>query len=200
MYLQRWHGWCRIKLLPSQRILCTLYNHAPCHFMQSHICKGHACLAVTCDRHFWQNDQDILCAAAVTWGWNGYRNKNQHRKLTQEKKILPPLLPGLKPTTFQSWVQHSSHCAIPTPHPVCSLSSMLYPVREEERLKLTVYLCVASALCVVPKEKKKRLGTCLPVCCLSLLCWGLAAYPSGVEKQLDRWQLLGELLCLQVHM
>ena len=32
VYLQRWHGWCHIKLLPSQRVLCT-----PCHFMQSHI-------------------------------------------------------------------------------------------------------------------------------------------------------------------
>ena len=23
--------WCHMKLLPSRRILCTLYNHAPCH-------------------------------------------------------------------------------------------------------------------------------------------------------------------------
>ena len=27
---------------------------------------------------------------------------SQHRKVTLEKKILPPLLPGLEPTTFQS--------------------------------------------------------------------------------------------------
>ena len=31
------------------------------------------------------------CTVAVTRGWNGYRNKSQHRKLTLEKKILPPL-------------------------------------------------------------------------------------------------------------
>ena len=31
---------------------------------------------------------------AVTQGWNGYRNKSQHRKLTPEKKILPLLLQG----------------------------------------------------------------------------------------------------------
>ena len=44
MYLQRWHGWCHMKLLPSRRVLYT--THAPCHFMQSHILKVHACLAV----------------------------------------------------------------------------------------------------------------------------------------------------------
>ena len=49
--------------------------------MQSHIRKVYACLAVTCHLHFWQNDQGLLCAIAVTQGWNGYRNKSQHRKL-----------------------------------------------------------------------------------------------------------------------
>ena len=34
VYLQRWHGWCHVKLLPSRRVLCTPYNYAPCHFMQ----------------------------------------------------------------------------------------------------------------------------------------------------------------------
>ena len=29
------HGWCHVKLLPSLRVLCTPYNHAPCHLMQS---------------------------------------------------------------------------------------------------------------------------------------------------------------------
>ena len=87
VYLQRWHGWCHKKLLPSQSVLCTLYNHASCHFMQSHICKVYACLAVTCHLHFWQNDRGLLHATVVTRGWSGYRNKSQHRKLTLEKKI-----------------------------------------------------------------------------------------------------------------
>ena len=69
----------------SRRVLCTPYNHAPCHFMQSHIRKVYACLAVTCHLRFWQNDRDLLRATAVTRGWNGYRY--QHRKLTLEKKI-----------------------------------------------------------------------------------------------------------------
>ena len=65
--------------------LCTPYNHASCHFMQSHIRKVHACLAVTCHLHFWQNDWDLLRATAVTRGWNGYQNKNQYRKLSGEE-------------------------------------------------------------------------------------------------------------------
>ena len=58
----------------SAQALCTPYNHAQCHFMQSHIRKVYACLAVTCHLHFWRNDRDLLRATAVTRGWNGYRN------------------------------------------------------------------------------------------------------------------------------
>ena len=45
-YLPKWctystywlvHGWCHVKLLLSWHVLCKPYNHAPCHFMQSHI-------------------------------------------------------------------------------------------------------------------------------------------------------------------
>ena len=117
VYLQRWHGWCHKKLLPSRHVLCTPYNHAPCHFVQSHICKVCVCLAVTCHLHFWQNDLGLLHATVVTQGWNGYRNKSQHRKLTLEKKILPPLQQGFEPVTFRSRVRHSNHWAIPAPWP-----------------------------------------------------------------------------------
>ena len=109
VYLQSWHGWCHKKLLPSRRVLCTPYNHAPWHFMQSHIRKVYACLAVTCHLRFWQNDRGLLRATVVTRGWNGYRNKSQHRKLTLEKKILPPLQQGFEPATFRSRVRRSNH-------------------------------------------------------------------------------------------
>ena len=59
-----------------------------CHFIQSHIGRVYACLAVTCHLHFWQNDRGLLRATALTRGWNGYRNKSQHRKLTLEKNLL----------------------------------------------------------------------------------------------------------------
>ena len=68
----------------SAQVLCPPHNHAPCHSMQGHIHKMAACLAVTCHLHFWQNDQYLLHATAVTRGWNGYRNKSQHRKVSLE--------------------------------------------------------------------------------------------------------------------
>ena len=100
----------------SAQVLCTPYNNAPCHFMQSHIRKVYACLAVTCHLHFWQNNRDLLRAAAVTRGWNGYRNKSQHRKSTLEKKIIPPLQQGFEPAKFQSRVRRSNHWAISAPY------------------------------------------------------------------------------------
>ena len=103
----------------STLVLCIPYNHSPRHFMQSHIRKVRACLAVTCHLHVWQNGRDILRATAVTRGWNGYwNNSRQHRKLTTGNKILPPLLDGLEPATFQSRVRRSNHWAIPAPHPL----------------------------------------------------------------------------------
>ena len=72
VYLQRWHGWRHMKLLPFQSVLCTPYNLAPCHFMQSHIHKVHTCLA-TCT---FRRVTDLLHATVVTQGWNGYPNKS----------------------------------------------------------------------------------------------------------------------------
>ena len=46
----------------------SVYTIQPCHFIQSHIRKVYACLAVTCHLHFWQNDRDLLRATAVTRG------------------------------------------------------------------------------------------------------------------------------------
>ena len=84
----------------SAHVLCAPCNQAAfwCHIMQSHTRRYvHACLSVTCHLHFWQNDLDLLRATSVTRGWGGFRIKSQHRKLTMEKKILPPLhpLPGI---------------------------------------------------------------------------------------------------------
>ena len=87
-----------MKLLPSQCNLCV--HHRTMHLFKMSLLKatyvGCVCLVITCHLHYWQNDWNVLLATAVTWGWNGYWNKNKHRKLTQEKKILPPLLPGLE--------------------------------------------------------------------------------------------------------
>ena len=114
----------------SAQVPCAPYNHALCHFMQSHIHKMYACLAVTCHLHFWQNDRDVLHATVVTRGWNRYRNKSQHRKSTLEKKILPPLLQGFEPTTFQSRVRRSNHGAIPARKRCSECGSAPHPKRK----------------------------------------------------------------------
>ena len=42
-------------------------------------------------------------------------NKSQYTKLTLEKKILPPLLPGFELTTFRLRVLRANQQAIPAP-------------------------------------------------------------------------------------
>ena len=78
--------------------------------------RVHVSLAVTCHLHFWQNGQDLSRAAAITRGWNDYRNKGQHRMLTKEKIILPPLLTGLEPATSRTRVRRSTTGL--SPHPL----------------------------------------------------------------------------------
>ena len=95
---------CRLGADYVNTIPCTLQ----CHFFRSHRYRVHACLAVTCHLHVWQNDRGLSRATAVTQGWNGYWNKSQHIKLTMEKKILPPVLSGIEPATFWSWVRRST--------------------------------------------------------------------------------------------
>ena len=100
------HGWYHVKLLPSQRTFCA--HHTAMHqftvlFEATYV----VCLAVTYHLYFWQNDHGLLHATAVTLGWNGCWS--QHRKLTLEKKILPPQLTGLEPAAFQSWAWNSTN-------------------------------------------------------------------------------------------
>ena len=52
-----------MKLLPSWHILCTSYNHAPRHLMQSHIRTMHAYLAVTS----WLGSANVQFDAYSTW-------------------------------------------------------------------------------------------------------------------------------------
>ena len=70
---------------------------------------------------FWCNLPPVLLAArpgSITWhcgnpGLERTPNKSQHTKLTLEKKIIPPLLPGFELATFRSRVRRSNQQAIP---------------------------------------------------------------------------------------
>ena len=114
--------------------------------------KVYACLAVTCHLHFWQNDRDFLRATVVTRGWNGYRNKSQHRKSTLEKKILPPFQQGFEPATFQSRVRRSNHWAIPAPNYYEYTCKPLYKA-------LYFHVCISLARhFIIPQGLHIRLG------------------------------------------
>ena len=126
MYLSKWCtysanllllAWCHVRLLQYRRTFCVHHTTIlQCRFMQSHIRRVPVMwLAVTFHQHFQQNDRDLLRATVVTRGWTKYRDTSQHRKLTLEKKIIPPLLPGLEPATFRSRVQRSTMELSPLP-------------------------------------------------------------------------------------
>ena len=53
-------------------------------------------------------------------------NKSQHTKLTLEKKLLPPLLPGLELATFRSRVRRSDERAIPAACRLVAKRRLLY--------------------------------------------------------------------------
>ena len=103
LYAFVFYVYCRVL---TDVVVELMLNVLRCHWhirdklwpMPKHgsIRKVYACLAVTCHLHFWQNDRDFLRATVVTRGWNGYRNKSQHRKSTLEKKILPPFQQGFR--------------------------------------------------------------------------------------------------------
>ena len=56
----------------------------------------HACLAVTCHLHIWQNDRDLLRATVVTRGWNGYRNKESAQKADPGEENSPAAPAGTR--------------------------------------------------------------------------------------------------------
>ena len=106
-------SWIRLSwIMDKCYILLLLCANLQFHFIWSCLWWVHLCLAVTIHLHLWQ---DTSHATAVTWGWNGYWNDRQHRKLTLEKNTLLPFLLGLKPMTFQSWVHRATTELSPLP-------------------------------------------------------------------------------------
>ena len=116
-------------------IACSVYAIQPCtssqcHFIRSHVagCKS---VTVICHLHFWQNDRDLVRAAAVTRGWNGCRNKSQHWKLTLEKKKIDATPVGTR-TWYLSIVSPALyHWAISTP----LRDQILYRRKEKKKRK-----------------------------------------------------------------
>ena len=94
----------------------SVYTIQPCtslryHFMQSYIHRVHACLAVTCHLHFWQNDRyHFTCYCG-----NMELERIQKWESAHGENIFPPLLLGLKPATFWPRVRRSALKPFPLP-------------------------------------------------------------------------------------
>ena len=97
----------------------TVYTIQPCTSLQCHFIQSHNYMQGACV--FSCNLPQALLAE-----WPGsftcyYLNTgekmdtkiSQHRELTLEKKILPPLLQGFEPATFQSRVRRTNHWVMP---------------------------------------------------------------------------------------
>ena len=130
------HGWCYVKLQLSRYKFCV--HHTTMHqFTASFHSKPYrsgACvsLAVTCHLNFWQNDQDLLRATAVTQGWNGYQNKSQHIKLTMRRKFSRHDY-QTQDLSITWWVRRHNRWAIPAlltldgePSPITSISKQCF--------------------------------------------------------------------------
>ena len=117
VYLQRWRGWWHVKLLPSRRVLCTPYNHGPCHFMQSHIRKVHPffffCFALI--RHTRLADVTQLTATSLV-GHSHYRAHCDLSGWTQSlQSSLRPLwldtvVTELTATSLVGHSRYRAHC------------------------------------------------------------------------------------------
>ena len=131
------------------------------HFIKSHMCWVHECLAVTCHLLFWHNDRDLSRVTAVTRGWNGYkrRRRKSAQKVDPGENFLPQLLLGLEPATFRSRVPRynpfvSAGCACQQSHlsqrrQRHALSSSATGVRPADFPVSTDSLCTATAATMV---------------------------------------------------
>ena len=103
-------------------------------------------------------------------------NKSQHTKLTLEKKILPPLLPGFEFATFRSRVRRSNKQAI-SRLPSCQCCNFLQPtISWLQKNYSTDILSTGVPLSGSPQSVclrpclKERSSKEMPACAGSCLC------------------------------
>ena len=89
------HGWCHTEKLSSRRTFCvyhTAMHQITVDFIRYHIRRVHLCFSCNLPPAVLAEWPGFLWAAVVTGG--GTDTDSEHRMLTQNKKILPPLLPA----------------------------------------------------------------------------------------------------------
>ena len=125
----------------------TKQKNISLHAKPYNLYKVHACLAVTCHLHFWQNDRDLLRAAAVTRGRNGYGNKSQHRKLSLEKKNSPAAPAGIR--TRDLSVTSSAFKPLSYPRPKCRTRDRKILGSNPRRSGRRIFFCKVNVLCLL---------------------------------------------------
>ena len=127
------------------------------------------CLAFTCHLHFGHSDWGLLCAAAVSQGWNPCQNKSKHRKLSG-RDHFPTTPTKTETASYRSWVWHSTT--------ELSLAQCYHGISV--KLKLHVPVCLHSAARPIQQ----------PAWCLSaLLLRPYLCHPLTGVDWLCRWSL-----------
>ena len=120
------HGWCQVKPLPSWHTFyahhTTMYQFTVSRYLNP-ITLGACAFSCNPPPAFsveWPGSFMCCCEH----GGGMYTEMSQHRKLTLEKKTL---LFGIKPTTFQSWVQCSTTEVSLLPFQITLMRHRLHP-------------------------------------------------------------------------
>ena len=161
---------------------------------------------------------------AVTRWWSGYRNKSA-QKVDLEKKIPPPLLPGLEPATFCSQVRRSNRWAITAPlwaitdvyttsKPPRSFQSNKQFVKSQVKVRLIVHDWYHSIkeedweneVELTGKVRIRKVGfpavgdACKGIFCPAPNLWGRTFYSSGLSTQgtlICKAGLLKKIICFR---
>ena len=151
--------------MPAQR---TATKSAYSDFIGSRV---YECLCITCHLHFWQNNQGNLPPALLA-EWPGSfmchcrntevkrtPNKSQHTKLTLEKKILSPLLPGFELAAVWSRVWHSTNKLSRLSCSMCCRRNQHFKVMKTYLWTMT--LCLAAYDCEIMNKVSRVAEVCI---------------------------------------
>ena len=148
VYLWCWHGWCHVKLLLYRRIPSTPYIQAPCHFMQSHICKVHGRLAVTCKKSNHENKTLLR--------WNVHVVLQQHKKSKHgNKNIVKMKYPCCFTTQAHKKSEHGNKNTVKMKCPCCFTITQVC-TKSEHGNKNTIKMKFSRRLTTPETHKTKQ--------------------------------------------
>ena len=128
----------RETVLPSRRKFCAHHTSvhqsvscSPSHFIQSHIASRVRVRQFNCNLHMTFRGRmtraSFTCYCGNTGPVERIPKQKSAQNLTPEQPFVLPLLQGLKPGTFRSWVR----CSIPAPLCHTHLKSAWKPISKK---------------------------------------------------------------------